>query len=133
MVIPERRASVAALTADDRRCRGSRPWVYAPARALFEACDFPVIVRPLGSHGGHDLDKISNPADLASYLARVDEPEFYLSPFIDYSGPDGQFALSVRDAAGAVLVVRAGGFAESRTPLASVSEAVMSEARLFPS
>lgn len=57
----------------------------------FEACDFPVIVRPLKSHGGHDLEKISNPEEMASYLARVDEPEFYLSPFMDYSAQDGQF------------------------------------------
>lgn len=58
---------------------------------IYQGCDFPIILRPLGSHGGHDLDKIIDPAGIANYLARVHEPDFYLSPFIDYSGPDGMF------------------------------------------
>jgi glutathione synthase/RimK-type ligase-like ATP-grasp enzyme len=57
----------------------------------FDGCDFPVILRPLDSHGGHDLDRIAGRADLAAYLGRVNEPRFYLSPFIDYSGSDGLF------------------------------------------
>lgn len=58
---------------------------------LFEGCDFPVILRPVGSHGGHDLDKIEGPQAIAAYLARVHEEKFFLSRFIDYSGQDGLF------------------------------------------
>lgn len=58
---------------------------------LFAGRDFPIIVRPVGSHAGVDLDKIDGPDDIARYLARVDAAEFYVSPFIDYSGTDGLF------------------------------------------
>lgn len=57
----------------------------------FPGCDFPIILRPLGSHAGRDLDRIDDRQAMADYLARIDEKEFYLSPFIDYSGADGQF------------------------------------------
>jgi glutathione synthase/RimK-type ligase-like ATP-grasp enzyme len=59
--------------------------------ALFDAIDFPLIVRPVGSHGGHGLDKVDRPDELTAYLALVDGQEFFLSPFIDYSGTDGLF------------------------------------------
>lgn len=57
----------------------------------FDGCDFPVILRPLDSHGGHGLDRIAGRAELSAYLARIDDAELYLSPFIDYSGADGLF------------------------------------------
>jgi hypothetical protein len=57
--------------------------------ALFDACDYPVILRPVGSHAGHGLDRIANAADLAAYLAGQDDAEFFLSPFVDYRGEDG--------------------------------------------
>ena len=52
---------------------------------------FPLIVRPLGSHAGTDLDKVVDAAELGAYLGRVGGSEFYLSRFIDYSGADGMF------------------------------------------
>jgi glutathione synthase/RimK-type ligase-like ATP-grasp enzyme len=52
---------------------------------------FPLIVRPLGSHAGTDLDKVTDATQLGAYLARVGGAEFYLSRFIDYSGADGMF------------------------------------------
>ena len=57
----------------------------------FVGCDFPVILRPLDSHGGHGLERIDGRADLAGYLGRINEAQFYLSPFVDYSGADGLF------------------------------------------
>ncbi len=59
--------------------------------AQFADCDFPVIVRPVGSHAGRNLDKIDNPEALNTYLAKVEDADFFLSRFIDYSGPDGLF------------------------------------------
>jgi glutathione synthase/RimK-type ligase-like ATP-grasp enzyme len=53
--------------------------------------DFPVILRPAGSHGGHGLEKVISPEELASYLTRVQVEDYFLSQFIDYSNADGQF------------------------------------------
>jgi glutathione synthase/RimK-type ligase-like ATP-grasp enzyme len=53
--------------------------------------DFPVIIRPLDSHAGRDLAKVENLQELDIYLAHVKEPQFYISPFIDYCGNDGLF------------------------------------------
>jgi glutathione synthase/RimK-type ligase-like ATP-grasp enzyme len=58
---------------------------------LFEPCEFPVILRPVGSYGGHGLERIERADEIAAYLARVDATEFFLARFIDYSGPDGMF------------------------------------------
>jgi glutathione synthase/RimK-type ligase-like ATP-grasp enzyme len=54
-------------------------------------CHFPIILRPLDSHAGRGLEKLDGPGDIAPYLSRVDAPEFFISPFVDYSGPDGFF------------------------------------------
>ncbi len=53
--------------------------------------EFPIIIRPLGSHAGRGLAKIDNAQGLDSYLSEIQEDEFYISRFIDYSGEDGQF------------------------------------------
>ena len=58
---------------------------------LFEGCDFPIILRPVGSQAGKDLEKFERPEDIAPYLLRVDSPEFFVSRFIDYSSTDGLF------------------------------------------
>lgn len=52
---------------------------------------FPVIVRPLDSHAGHDLYKIDTPAELSDKLAAMPGDEFFVSPFIDYRSGDGLF------------------------------------------
>jgi glutathione synthase/RimK-type ligase-like ATP-grasp enzyme len=57
----------------------------------FAGCDFPIIVRPVGSHAGRDLDRIERPEELATYLDKVEGEDFFLSRFIDYSGEDGLF------------------------------------------
>lgn len=58
---------------------------------LLDDCPFPIILRPLGSHAGHDLDRIASPADVGAYLAKVEASDFFIAPFIDYSGADGLF------------------------------------------
>ena len=52
---------------------------------------FPLIVRPVDSHAGTDLRKVDDAAALRDYVATHPAGEFYLAPFVDYSGPDGQF------------------------------------------
>ncbi len=53
--------------------------------------DFPIILRPVDSHAGAGLEKLDDPAQIAGYLERHPDEVLYLSPFIDYSGPDGRF------------------------------------------
>lgn len=52
---------------------------------------FPMIVRPVDSHAGTDLRKVEDSAALRDYLADHPAAGFYLAPFVDYAGPDGQF------------------------------------------
>lgn len=55
------------------------------------AHDFPLIIRPIGSHAGFGLAKIDEGAALAAYLAERSEAEFFVSPFVDYASADGLF------------------------------------------
>jgi len=43
------------------------------------------------SHAGTDLQKVDDGTALRDYLGGHAAGEFYLAPFVDYSGPDGQF------------------------------------------
>jgi len=52
---------------------------------------FPLIIRPIGSHAGFGLAKITDPAGLSAYLMGRPEPEFFISPFVDYASADGMF------------------------------------------
>jgi glutathione synthase/RimK-type ligase-like ATP-grasp enzyme len=53
--------------------------------------DFPIIVRPVGSHAGQGLDKIETPDAIATYLQSMPASEFYVARFVDYRSADGQF------------------------------------------
>jgi hypothetical protein len=52
---------------------------------------FPIIARPIGSHAGKGLERLVDASAVAAYLAEHDNERFYVSPFIDYSGPDGLY------------------------------------------
>jgi hypothetical protein len=93
---PLRLAGLAGLDAPPtRRVRRAELMVLSEDRSLLQALlpdrDFPLIVRPVGSHAGAGLAKIDSPAALALYLARQPGEVFYLSPFVDYSGRDGLY------------------------------------------
>lgn len=62
-----------------------------PLTGILEDGEFPIIVRPVDSHAGKDLDKIEDTEALFNYLQNMPNDEFYLSRFIDYRGPDGLF------------------------------------------
>ncbi len=53
--------------------------------------DFPVLLRPVGSHAGQDLAKLDDAAALAAYLEAVPGEAFFACPFIDYRSADGLF------------------------------------------
>ena len=67
-------------------CRGEFPIT----RVLADGA-FPVILRPVDSHAGHGLAKLDTPAAITGYLADASEDDFYISRFVDYSGPDKMF------------------------------------------
>lgn len=57
----------------------------------YSGWNFPIIVRPVDSHAGRDLEKIDQPEALNRYLGQVTATDFFISPFVDYRGADGLF------------------------------------------
>ncbi len=62
-----------------------------PINDVFDGCQFPIILRPVGSQAGRDLARIDDIQGVTDYLSKVNEPSFFLSRFIDYSSADGLF------------------------------------------
>jgi hypothetical protein len=58
---------------------------------ISQSATFPLIIRPIGTHAGGGLERLSTLADLACYLPTHAADAYYLSPFVDYSGHDGRF------------------------------------------
>jgi hypothetical protein len=58
---------------------------------LAEGLAYPIILRPLGTHAGHGMEKLSGPGEIEAYLAQHEAAEFYVTAFHDYSGADGLF------------------------------------------
>ena len=97
------RDGVVAMFADSAKivapptCRLARAEVAAIAEgavalaAHLPGAAFPIIIRPIDSHAGQALEKIDDVQGLGAYLAANDPTEFYISVFVDYSGPDGLF------------------------------------------
>jgi len=52
---------------------------------------FPLIIRPVDSHAGEELEKIESASELGAYLRGHASDEFYVAPFVDYAGADGKF------------------------------------------
>jgi len=47
--------------------------------------DYPLVIRPVGSHAGRGLEKLETPSDARRHLGKWQDPEFFVSEFIDYS------------------------------------------------
>lgn len=62
-----------------------------PLAQVLDEGAFPIIARPLESQGGKDLAKLDGPGAVAAYLEKAASAEFFVSRFVDYSGPDGFF------------------------------------------
>src|SRR5450432_146875 len=75
----------------------SRAQLSDVARSKFLVADiaaelqFPIIVRPRGSHAGVGLAKLDDRAAIVRYLAERLEQEFFVSRFVDYANDDGLF------------------------------------------
>ena len=55
------------------------------------AFSFPVLARPVGTHGGDDFEKLEDVAALATFLAQRRDHDHYLIEYIDYRSRDGFF------------------------------------------
>ena len=60
-------------------------------REKLSSVGFPVIIRPLDTHGGKGMQKIDNADMLAAVLQANDDAEFFVADYIDYRSPDGAF------------------------------------------
>lgn len=52
---------------------------------------FPVVVRPVGSHAGRNLEKLTCQQEVLTYLNQCEDQAFFVSDFVDYSSEDGAF------------------------------------------
>ncbi len=59
--------------------------------ALGQDAAFPLIARPVDSQKGLGLMKLDDPDAVEEYLKSRPENAFYIAPYVDYRGPDGQF------------------------------------------
>jgi hypothetical protein len=58
---------------------------------ILAGATWPLIVRPVDSHAGQGLEKVSSLHDVGAYFHASTANEFFVSPFIDYSDGDGLF------------------------------------------
>ncbi|MDB5427358.1 MAG: hypothetical protein JWR43_1333 [Phenylobacterium sp.] len=104
-------ARIAGLTRDGvSTLLAGEPALYAPAAYRIDRQDlsrlalgilqpselqaelaWPLIARPIGTHAGQGMGKLDSREAVAAYLEGRPEPRFYVSPFVDYSSPDGLF------------------------------------------
>ena len=52
---------------------------------------FPLVIRPISTHAGHGMERITDLAGLSAWLETQLAPELYVAPFIDFRGPDGLY------------------------------------------
>ena len=83
--LPELLAGIPALLAPATRRLG-RDELATLARVGIER---PLLVRPLGSHGGHDLCRVESGAEIAAYLERTPFDTFFTTDYVDYASADG--------------------------------------------
>jgi len=62
-----------------------------PAPQALLPFSFPVLVRPAGTHGGDDFEKIGDVAELAGFLAQRPDSDHYVIEYVDYASADGHF------------------------------------------
>jgi tetratricopeptide (TPR) repeat protein len=53
--------------------------------------NMPLLVRLAGCHGGDDCEKFTDVAEIANYVSKRAEQNYYVSEYIDYQAEDGYF------------------------------------------
>jgi tetratricopeptide (TPR) repeat protein len=94
---PTDRASIARILRDLPRAvmpptlRYPRGALSTPAGGRDIALGFPLLLRPAGTHGGEDLELITEPDEIAPLVANSAHAAFYVTGFVDYRSADGFF------------------------------------------
>ena len=57
----------------------------------FDAFRLPLLVRVAGTHGGDDFEKCDSWLDIADFVSRKPNVNYYLTEYIDYRSDDGLF------------------------------------------
>ncbi len=52
---------------------------------------FPVLLRPIGSHGGVGLYRADTPADVAEIAVRLEGHDLYVTQYVEYARDDGHY------------------------------------------
>jgi tetratricopeptide (TPR) repeat protein len=73
------------------RTPDARRLTEAELRAGNAGLAYPLLVRPIDTHGGRGLEKLDAPAAVAAYLARVPAAAYDCSSYVDYRSADGWF------------------------------------------
>jgi hypothetical protein len=63
----------------------------AAGRADVAGIAFPLLIRPVDTHGGRGLERVDAPDDLTAALARVTADVYDVSAYVDYRSADGWF------------------------------------------
>ena len=69
---------------------GTATGAIAPSDLIPDA-DFPLIVRPVGTHAGEGLERLASPGEVGVYLSMHTQAQFYVAPYVDYASPDGKY------------------------------------------
>ncbi len=56
-----------------------------------EGLGYPLLARPIDTHGGRGLERLGHPGELPAYLARTKADAYDCSAYVDYRSPDGWF------------------------------------------
>jgi hypothetical protein len=57
----------------------------------FADLGFPLLMRPVDTHGGRGLERLEDPAAVEDYLARTVADAYDVSAYVDYRSADGSF------------------------------------------
>jgi hypothetical protein len=79
------------VPANARLSREQLAEIAAGRASMPDGFDYPQVVRPVDSHAGRGLDLLHARADIAAYLSGQQDAAYFIMPFVDYSGDDGQF------------------------------------------
>ena len=73
------------------RCTREELQTIASADACVSALAFPLVVRPVSTHAGNGMERVTTAAGLAAWLDGESAPELYAAPFVDFRGPDSLY------------------------------------------
>ena len=90
-VLETNRVRCARLAAKIPGCNAPQTVEHSRTALQNYEIDRPTILRPVDSHAGKSARRITTSAELKHYLGETEGERFFLTPWVDYSSPDGYF------------------------------------------